>query len=85
MFDSVCTTYEKAIREMSLAEDLVMEVFDDIGLTLCDWKNFNYDPYDGRLTIEGCNSLSKEQAAKLREHGFTIIDILTDCRKRITI
>lgn len=67
---------------MALAEDLVMGVFDDISL---DWVDFHYDPYDGRLTIEGCNSLSKEQADKLREHGFTIIDILTDFGERIII
>ncbi len=81
MFDNVCTTYEKAKKEMALAEDLVMEVFDYISLTWNDWEDFRYDPYDGRLTIEGCNSLSKEQAVKLREHVFMIIDILTDCGK----
>ena len=68
--DLLSARLEAAQKHVSTVEDELTDVLIAIGLTLNDWSDWHYDPYDGELLITGCAGLTDEQARRLRELGF---------------
>lgn len=55
---------------LSKVEDDVSDLLAKIGLTLSDWEDWHYDPYDDELVVEGYKPLDDDQRAALMRHGF---------------
>ena len=68
--EPLTTRLTRAAIALSAVEDEVDDILAEIGLTLSDWEDWHYDPYDDELVVEGYKPLNDDQRTALMRHGF---------------